>query len=255
MDLSSFITDTAKRKPRRFGKKPEVPSQPKSEEEQQPDFLDGVDSARLDEAIQVFDQQDEQLTKEEQLEKLSILVRNERKNDKYSRFLDEENAAPPSIDPGDIGRADMVRKLSLQCRKFIKQILLFWQEHDSQNLGSSSLLEAPESVLSEVKRDVVKLLYKLRAGTLSPDLVAGLSTIFFYIQQRDFRRANEAYLKLSIGNVPYPVGVRDVGIHARSADAKIAGDDKLSLANIMQSENMRRWIIAVKRIINFCETT
>lgn len=252
MDLSSFITDTTKRKARRFGKKAEAPSEPKSE---QPDFLDGVDSARLGEAIQVFDKHDEQLTKEEQLEKLSILVRNERKNEKYSHFLDEENAAPLSIDPDDIGRADQVRKLCLQCRKFIKQILQYWQEQDSKKQGTSNLLEAPESVLSEVKRDVVKLLYKLRAGTLAPDLVVGLSTIFFYIQQRDFRRANEAYLKLSIGNVPYPVGVRDVGIHARSADAKIAGDDKLSLANIMQSENMRRWIIAVKRIINFCETT
>ena len=67
--------------------------------------------------------------------------------------------------------------------------------------------------------------------------------------------ANETYLKLSIGNAAWPVGVRSVGIHQRAADLKITGSDQKTATNIMMGDKTRRWITAVKRLITFCEKT
>lgn len=58
-------------------------------------------------------------------------------------------------------------------------------------------------------------------------------------------------MKLSIGNVAWPIGVTSVGIHARSAHSKIQGGR--NAANIMIDERTRLWITSIKRLITFEE--
>lgn len=186
--------------------------------------------------------------KEQQLHTLEILVKQQRKDAQYLAFLQEENEVPDSIDPNDTNRiseAKVYRRLCLQIRKFLKVSLNAWVSgaNDQSSLAN----------LQETKRDLVKLLYKLRSGKLRPNMVITLATIVHDIQLEQFTKANESYMKLSIGNVAWPIGVRDVGIHARSADQKITGDNKETVANIMQNEHTRRWIIAVKRLISWWE--
>lgn len=186
--------------------------------------------------------------KEQQLQTLEILVKQQRKDAQYLAFLQEENEVPDSIDPNDTSRISepkVYRRLCLQIRKFVKVSLNAWESgaNDQSSLAN----------LQETKRDLVKLLYKLRSGKLRPNMVITLSTIVHDIQLEQFTKANESYMKLSIGNVAWPIGVRDVGIHARSADQKITGDNKETVANIMQNEHTRRWIIAVKRLISWWE--
>jgi pre-mRNA-splicing factor 18 len=41
------------------------------------------------------------------------------------------------------------------------------------------------------------------------------------IVKREYVQANDAYLRLAIGNAPWPIGVTMVGIHERSAREKI----------------------------------
>lgn len=163
----------------------------------------------------------------------------------YTEYLERENQVDIVIQSEDILNQN-TEKLSLQIRKFFKEMLYTWTDHCNEQF--------PSAVLLETKRDVVKLLYKLRSGKLDAEVVISLATIVHYIQTEHFIRASESYLKLSIGNVAWPIGVRDVGIHARAADAKIAGDDKQKLANIMKSESTRRWLVAVKRLINYSES-
>ena len=43
-----------------------------------------------------------------------------------------------------------------------------------------------------------------------------------YMQEREYLKANDSYLRLSIGNAPWPIGVTMVGIHERSAREKIS---------------------------------
>lgn len=38
-----------------------------------------------------------------------------------------------------------------------------------------------------------------------------IAEIVHYMQQREYRMANDSYLQLSIGNAPWPIGVTAVG--------------------------------------------
>lgn len=213
------------------------------------DPLLSINDAKLRETIGKLDLKfDESISKEEQLRTLEILVKNEKKLKEYEQLLNEESSVPDTIDPTDVSRiseAETCRRLCLQVRKFVKFSLKNWQENTDEKFS--------QALLMETKRDLVKLMYKLRSGKIQLNLLISLVTIVHDIQIESFNKANEDYMKLSIGNVAWPIGVRDVGIHARSADSKITGDDKTTVANIMQNEHIRRWIISVKRIINWWE--
>ena len=51
------------------------------------------------------------------------------------------------------------------------------------------------------------------------------------MHERNYLHANDIYLRLAIGNSPWPIGVTSVGIHERSAREKVkAFQEDLSLA-------------------------
>jgi len=45
-----------------------------------------------------------------------------------------------------------------------------------------------------------------------------------YCTLKEYVRANEIYMALCIGNSPWPMGVTQVGIHARSSRSRIESD-------------------------------
>lgn len=80
---------------------------------------------------------------------------------------------------------------------------------------------------------------------------------------RQYQRANDSYLRLSIGNAPWPIGVTMVGcvdtlfptsftyitldsIHERSAREKISSDQ---VAHVLNDEVSRKYIQSLKRYI------
>lgn len=237
-------------------KKQKAEQKPKDSDipnEQDP-ILASISDEKLKNAINQLDpndpNNDENLSKENQLHKLDLLMKAENKEARYTDYLNAEKEVDPSIDLQDIGAiGEKKRRLEMQIRKFLKFMLSYWQENPEAPPQQYTL-----AMLEEVKKDIIKLLYKLRSGKLSESMVISLSTIVYYIQHKEFVKANEAYMKLSIGNTAWPIGIRDVGIHARSALSKITGEDKSTVANIMQGEATRKWIIAVKRVISYTET-
>lgn len=71
-------------------------------------------------------------------------------------------------------------------------------------------------------KDHIKILLRLlRKDALEEDVFYRLTEICGFLQQRNYVRANDAYLRLAIGNAPWPIGVTAVGIHERSAQEKI----------------------------------
>ena len=76
------------------------------------------------------------------------------------------------------------------------------------------------------------------------DVVRHLAEIVHHMQNRSYQRANDAYLRLSIGNAAWPIGVTSVGIHERSAREKIGQDN---IAHVLNDEVSRKYIQAVKR--------
>ncbi|RLV93697.1 Pre-mRNA-splicing factor 18 [Spathaspora sp. JA1] len=190
---------------------------------------------------------DDSLTTKEKITKLKQLLRYQTKNEKYKQWLDKE--APFYQDPTkQLITLDQISNIQTNkdnlyiiLRVYTKEMIKTWEGSIQSSDKEQQLL------LFETKRDIVPLLYELRTGKLTDDILTSLSTIIYYIQQKDYRHANESYMKLSIGNVAWPIGVLNVGIHARSASERITGQKKT--ANIMIDDKTRRWITSVKRLI------
>lgn len=97
----------------------------------------------------------------------------------------------------------------------------------------------------------MKYMYRgLKHGTLPDDVQRGLWLIVEAMQRRDYRDAMDVYLRVSIGNAPWPIGVTMVGIHERSAREKLNTN---SQAHIMHDEASRKMLNGVKRCISFCQ--
>jgi pre-mRNA-splicing factor 18 len=62
--------------------------------------------------------------------------------------------------------------------------------------------------------------------------------------------AMDQYIKLAIGNAPWPIGVTIVGIHERSAREKIYTN---SVAHIMNDETTRKYLQSIKRLMTLCQ--
>ncbi|KAH9945501.1 pre-mRNA splicing factor [Epithele typhae] len=100
--------------------------------------------------------------------------------------------------------------------------------------------------------EYLKPLFKLlRARNLPADVLARIAEIVHYMQKRQYQRANDSYLRLSIGNAPWPIGVTMVGIHERSAREKISADQ---VAHVLNDEVSRKYIQSLKRILTFAQT-
>jgi len=91
----------------------------------------------------------------------------------------------------------------------------------------------------------------LRSRSLPPDMLARMAEIVHYMQKRQYQKANDSYLRLSIGNAPWPIGVTMVGIHERSAREKISSDQ---VAHVLNDEVSRKYIQSLKRLLTFSQT-
>ncbi|KAG9315097.1 pre-mRNA-splicing factor [Chiua virens] len=91
----------------------------------------------------------------------------------------------------------------------------------------------------------------LRSRSLPSDMLVRMAEIVHYMQKRQYQKANDAYLRLSIGNAPWPIGVTMVGIHERSAREKISTDQ---VAHVLNDEVSRKYIQSLKRLLTFSQT-
>ena len=100
-------------------------------------------------------------------------------------------------------------------------------------------------------KDYLNPFFKLlKKDELPGDILSHVIDIIGFLQKREYVRANDTYLRLSIGNAPWPIGVTMVGIHERSAHEKI---NTGSVAHALNDEVTRKWIQSIKRLMTFCQ--
>jgi len=92
----------------------------------------------------------------------------------------------------------------------------------------------------------------LEKQDLHPDVFPKVSEIAHHAQHQKYVTANDIYLRLSIGNAAWPIGVTMVGIHERSAREKL--HEKGMAAHIMSDEVTRKYLQSIKRCLKFCQT-
>ncbi|KAF5342551.1 hypothetical protein D9611_001742 [Ephemerocybe angulata] len=136
----------------------------------------------------------------------------------------------------------------------LKRILKEWGESmDERPVEIKQSRQGKLAAATQVQSaEYLKPLFKqLRSRSLPQDVLARIAEIVHHVQKRQYQRANDSYLRLSIGNAPWPIGVTMVGIHERSAREKISADQ---VAHVLNDEVSRKYIQSLKRLITFSQT-
>lgn len=94
------------------------------------------------------------------------------------------------------------------------------------------------------------LFKQLKTGKISNDILRHLVIIVQHLLDREYVKANDAYLQMAIGNAPWPIGVTMVGIHARTGREKIFSQN---IAHVLNDETQRKYIQALKRLMTQCQ--
>ncbi|KZT02893.1 Prp18-domain-containing protein [Laetiporus sulphureus 93-53] len=126
-----------------------------------------------------------------------------------------------------------------------------WMDERPENVkrtAQGKLAAATQRQSAEYLKPLFKL---LRSRNLPPDMLARVAEIVHHMQKRQYQKANDSYLRLSIGNAPWPIGVTMVGIHERSAREKISADQ---VAHVLNDEVSRKYIQSLKRLLTFSQT-
>lgn len=136
----------------------------------------------------------------------------------------------------------------------IKRVLKEWEQSmaerpDAVKRSQQGKLAAAMQLQSA---EYLKPLFKsLRKRQLEPDVLQGLAEIVYYMQKREYLKSNDSYLRLSIGNAPWPIGVTMVGIHERSGREKIFSNN---VAHVLNDEVSRKYIQSLKRLLTFAQS-
>jgi len=136
---------------------------------------------------------------------------------------------------------------------FFKRILTLWQgalasRPDSERDTPSGRILTATHLQSS--KNLVPFFRLLSQNKVDPDVLLRTTEICDFIQQREYQLANDAYIKMSIGNAPWPIGVTAVGIHERSSRDKIFTSQ---VGHVLNDETQRKWIQSIKRLITFSQ--
>lgn len=112
--------------------------------------------------------------------------------------------------------------------------------------------KAATNAYTQAAQYMVPLFKHLERKNLHPDIFPKVCEIVHHAQNRRYVTANDVYLRLSIGNAAWPIGVTMVGIHERSAREKL--HEKGMAAHIMSDEVTRKYLQSIKRCLKFCQT-
>ncbi|KTW28935.1 hypothetical protein T552_01563 [Pneumocystis carinii B80] len=101
------------------------------------------------------------------------------------------------------------------------------------------------------QKDLQVFFNLLKKKSMKSDILEGVSKITYHCQRREYIKANDAYLQLSIGNAAWPIGVTMVGIHERSAREKLHTGQT---GHVLNDEATRKWLQAIKRLLTFIQS-
>ncbi|KAJ1995283.1 hypothetical protein GGI25_002297 [Coemansia spiralis] len=137
---------------------------------------------------------------------------------------------------------------------YFKRLLYEWDDYlatrpdDERRSAEGKMAAATQRQSSEYLKPLFR---NLKTRKVPADVLARITEIARNMLDREYMKANDAYLQLSIGNAPWPLGVTQVGIHARAARENINAN---KVAHVLNNEVQRKWIQSVKRLMRFAQT-
>ncbi|KAI5838869.1 Prp18 domain-containing protein [Morchella snyderi] len=157
------------------------------------------------------------------------------------------------LDMKDVGVDD--GKVYRQLGAWFALVLREWEmalEGRPEAVKESFQGKAAARSMQQAKLYMAPLFVHFRKRDLKTELYTKICEIVVEAQARRYVKANDLYLRLSIGNAAWPIGVTMVGIHERSAREKL--HEKGMAAHIMSDEVTRKFLQSIKRCLSFCQT-
>ncbi|XP_076041361.1 pre-mRNA processing factor 18 [Oratosquilla oratoria] len=151
----------------------------------------------------------------------------------------------------DSGGVEVACKVTLQ---FVQLILQMWGKNlNSRKEGDKMAVKGKmdSATYTQTQAYLKPLIKRLKKKTLPDDILECLTEIVVFCLQRDYVKANDAYLQMAIGNAPWPIGVTMVGIHARTGREKIFSKH---VAHVLNDETQRKYIQGLKRLMTKCQS-
>lgn len=108
------------------------------------------------------------------------------------------------------------------------------------------------AAMVQARENMRPLFKKLEKFDLPDSILQPVVEIVHAAQERRYVDANDGYLRLSIGNAAWPIGVTMVGIHERSAREKLHENE--NSAHILSDESTRKYLQSIKRCLSFTQT-
>ncbi|KAJ2747321.1 hypothetical protein GGI20_000656 [Coemansia sp. BCRC 34301] len=137
---------------------------------------------------------------------------------------------------------------------YFKRLLYEWDDYlasrseDERRSAEGKMAAATQRQSADYMRPFFR---NLKQRKVQADVLARITEIARNMMDREYMKANDAYLQLSIGNAPWPLGVTQVGIHARAARENINAN---KVAHVLNDETQRKWIQSIKRLMRFAQT-
>ncbi|KAF2011100.1 hypothetical protein BU24DRAFT_436389 [Aaosphaeria arxii CBS 175.79] len=150
------------------------------------------------------------------------------------------------------GREFLFRQLA----SYFTMVLKEWDNtmaRRSEDIKTSYQGKQAYGAMVQARENMRPLFKKLETFDVEDGILEPVVQIVLAAQERRYVDANDGYLKLSIGNAAWPIGVTMVGIHERSAREKLHESDK-NAAHIMSDEITRKYLQSIKRCLSFAQT-
>ena len=153
-------------------------------------------------------------------------------------------------------RAEVTMEHPERIVAFFKKLIEEWEAEvlakaDAAPAWATSLEgRSAISTMRLIKEHIRPLFRLLKRRECPGDIERALWCIVKAMRLRNYKEAGDLYVRVAIGNSPWPIGVTMVGIHERSAREKISAQ---STAHVMHDEQTRKYLQAVKRLITFAQ--
>ncbi|KZF23961.1 hypothetical protein L228DRAFT_227812 [Xylona heveae TC161] len=169
-------------------------------------------------------------------------------------LVPEKEMKVPALPPKD----DKAREyLYRQLASYFTMVLREWAAalaNRPESVRQSFQGKAAFNAMLQARENMRPLFRNFEKSDLKDDLLKPIVEIVHAAQERRYVDANDGYLRLSIGKAAWPIGVTQVGIHARSAREKINEGTGESQAHIMSDEATRKMLQSIKRCLSFAQT-
>jgi pre-mRNA-splicing factor 18 len=150
-------------------------------------------------------------------------------------------------------KKELTRTREEVIKLWIEDIMRSWMKELASRSEQESRTAQGRAALAaarETETQIEPLLSALQQRKLDKNILTRLYDVVSECKAREYRRAFDEYIKLTIGNAPWPVGVTMVGIHARSGREKIA---ESKVTHIMKDDIVRAYMTSIKRLMTKCQ--